>query len=381
MRCFYLFLNITITFAFFSCGKEHRATVYQNCQIDTTIQVLHIPSNFGSLYRICQQVKIKDENFLVGYDYMLNQLEIWNFDKLTPEKIIQIPKEGPGGMSEIGSFFYHNADTIFLLSQYSFGIINAEGESLFYTKINQHNSALKEIDFSVLSIYPDLAHSAPIYYRSNEHALYVPVKHSESEFSASYYSYPICARILLPELRVELLPIYYPQEFKDQWFGLLDKPNITFLDNKIIYSFKNNSRIFVYDDVSQKSTAYDVQSKFCDNKATPLNANLKNDGEAINKHLNSSPIFFGLIYDQFRDQYYRLHTAPSNTEDGTRRGFLTFLDADFNIIDEIALPFRKYALFRTNVVMPEGLILHQNKDIEDLAEIHYYNVKCSTINR
>ncbi|HMN90620.1 MAG TPA: DUF4221 family protein, partial [Saprospiraceae bacterium] len=297
--------------------------------------------------------------------------------ELIPKTSIQIPKEGPGGMSEVGSFFYHNADTIFLLSQYSFSIINTEGKSLFSTKINQNNSALKGIDFSVLSIYPDLAHSAPIYYRANEHALYVPVKHVGSEFSASYYSYPICARILLPEFKVELLPIYYPKAFENKWYGLLDKPNITFLDDKIIFSFKNNSNIFMYDDKLKNTTTYEIPSKYCDNQAKPLSVNLKDDGEAINKHLNNSPIFFGLIYDKFRNQYYRLHTAPSNNEDGTRRGYLTFLDADFNIMTEVALPYRKYALFRTNNVMPEGLILHKNKESEDLAEIHLYSISCN----
>lgn len=176
---------------------------------------------------------------------MYNQLEFWNLNQVKPIKRTRLTKEGPGSISEVGSFYYHHADTIFMISQYALNITNANGQSSFSTRINQSNTALRGIDFDALQIYPDLMHSAPVYYNAAEKALYVPIKPFGSEFNKSYCTNPICARILLPDYEVELLPIYYPEAYQSKWFGMMDKPNITFWAKKL-YLILNSARIFMF---------------------------------------------------------------------------------------------------------------------------------------
>ncbi len=305
---------------------------------------------------------------------MYNQLEFWNLNQVKPIKRTRLAKEGPGSISEVGSFYYHHADTIFMISQYALNITNADGQSSFSTRINQSNTALRGINFDALQIYPDLMHSAPVYYNAAEKALYVPVKPFGSEFNKSYYTNPICARILLPDYEVELLPVYYPEAYQSKWFGMMDKPNITFLNEKIIFNFKFSSNIYVYDKNTGTTTMHNAPSAYTQNEGTPLSPHLRENAAALNDHVKNNPMFLRVIPDVRHERYYRLHIG-GNVPGQTRRSYLMIFDANFNIILEHLIE-HPHAM-RTYVATPQGLILHKIKEKEEESVLNYYRLLCA----
>ncbi len=366
-------LIIILAIVFSSCRGDYQNTSanlgQSRCTVDTS-NLIKIPNKdiIQGMYRYAQYAE--SENLFIGYNHFNNSLECIDLASLKLIKIIPFSKEGPTAMSDPKSFYYYNHDSIFVLGSYKLALLNDKGEVYFIENINRAGSKLKGLDFSQFSIYNDPNNNQPIYFNSNDKKLYFAIKSFGSSHSDAYYQNPLCGRLNLLNFEIETLPVYYSEEFKkSNVFYPLDKPNILFMDDRIIYSFKNKSDIYEFNINTQATTLHKCPSSYTANTVNPLSNNQKGDDFAIMKHLSSNPEYKFIRFDPYTKLYYRFHFGPYPYLDEPnaigKRGYLylSFIDTAFKVQHEEQLSLN-YRYFGTTPT-PLGLLI-KTKDQDEM---------------
>jgi hypothetical protein len=337
------------------------------------------PDMGSEAYRIYQFIHTNDQSLLIGYSYYRHQLNFWNIRDGVAEYVVPLGKEGPDAIPEVNSFFFHNPDSIFIIGRFNIHLIDQQGKARQNLRINQDNSPLQGIDFSQRSIYVDMEHSSPLFYDPEEGCLYFPVKNMGTPQSTDYYkNNSICARLNVRTLRVEELPIRYPVEFTRGLYGMLDKPNITFLADRIVYNFKINSKVHVYDKRTGVQTVVDFPSVYTSNQIPTVSGNAMDDPAQLARHIETHPFFRRVLYDERRDVYYRLHSSAMleerNQAGKLRDFFLTVIDGSLERFLEMRiLPELNFTPIG---VAEEGVLLFKPAAKEDDMSFQAYRFDC-----
>ncbi len=115
---------------------------------------------------------------------------------------------------------------------------------------------------------------------------------------------------------------------------------------KLIISFHMNDSLWVIN--GEKLTKYPAKSKYID---ASIRLRKKHTHEEAVKFDNEVGYYFNIIYDKYRNLYYRVvfHNQKERNEDGTtnnrfndRPWSIIVLDKNFNYIDEIIFSAKKY---------------------------------------
>lgn len=143
----------------------------------------------------------------------------------------------------------------------------------------------------------------------------------------------------------------------------------------LVLSFPADASITVYNLRSGKTEYHHAASTFF-GEIKPLSHSKdgKIDWEVIYKHFATQPSYSSIIYDRYRNVYYRTADIPINEDkydqnniEGWVKPFsIMVLDSEFNLIGEALLPHLSYS--RTEFfVSKEGLNMKKNhEDDEDL---------------
>lgn len=339
------------------------------------------PSLFNSRFNFGQYQKINGADYYFGYSFQLNQLE-W-FDLGKKKAIGKLPLNETSGRAQapsIFSFYVHNLDSIFLLSLTKLQMVNAKGKVLFSKKINQ--AALGEksgIDFNRYSVYNTPMNDSPLYFSAVKNQLFFPVKANTSRYSKEKFKAPLCGAYDLEKDQFQLLPVPFPDEYRDRFYPF-DKARMTFLEDRILYSFSFSSKVYIYDHKTQTIHNYDAKSRQLPNEAAPLKKSEIRDNKANLRHISLHSDFLGLHYDEEKERYYRLAFAPyedhlMNGQEG-KRGALWLLvyDPEFEVLKENRL--EDYS-FRGHVVIPsKGMWLFPSNFREEILEATFFNLNC-----
>ncbi len=350
----------------------HEKTGWKAVKIDSSLEIaIPIDLDMGNIYRVDQFVSEKDRGLLIGYNKIVNQLEIIDINEKVVVSKIPLPNEGQNSVRKIHSFFYINKDSIILISDYYLHIINEDGQFLLSQRINNTNSKIRGIDFT--KYYISANQDRPIFFDRQENAVYCALKRVDyDQFTLpEHYEGSICGRLNLDNFEFEFLPIYYPPELKTTYYGFLNWPNFLFTQSKIIYNFKYDSRVYSFDKKTRKIKTFDVLSKFAQSPATPYFGATGDQQEMI-KHINLNTEFGKILYDPFHHLYYRILLIPGSIMGVTKRACISFLDSDFNVLAEMKIP--KYHTYNGALATPSGIMVnHYGQDPkEDLINLRFF---------
>ncbi len=355
-------------------GEKTKSEFSKGCKIDTSQVVkISIEGNMINYYDLDQFFLDGKKKILIGYNRPANQLEFIDFDKKRGIYNIPFSEEGPNAIPKVNGFFYHNKDSIFIVSTFSLLLINDKGEIKFSKKINRENSDISCIDFSRQFI--DVHRDRPLYFDEDENALYFSIRRVDYDQWSfpEHYEGSICAKLSLQTFEVELLPVYYPQDFKETNYGLLNPPNITFLRDKIIYNFKINSKVYVYDKKTSRIKEISPNSKYSNQSASPY-FGLTGDQPSLVKHITANPDFGRLIYDEFHNLYYRFLLIPK--VDSRGKGlYLSILNENFEIIKEFKFPAGHFHLGA--LPTPDGLMSYIYGQKENESRYKFFKLICN----
>lgn len=270
-------------------------------------------------------------NALTGYNSANHSIDIWDLKNSTFLKGIYLESEGPKAINDVKSFYLINYDSLVILTNYAFFIIDSTNEIIEKISINKGTAGLAGINFDSLQIFNDANDRNRIHY--NNQSIYFSIKEFNNDFYA--YNHSIIGKINLNTKLVTLLPIKHDKRYKNNSYGLFDKQNVTYLEDKIIINFPISNDIYIYSYDGSLIEHKDPKGTYTNLECQPYIGHKVFDDLNIDKHLNSNPTYYPLVYLEKYDKFLRIHRPPI-IEDKDKF-YLTLFDEHINIEEERVL--------------------------------------------
>lgn len=368
------FMLSVLIFSLWTCQGDSSNSSTLNCSLETS-KTIEIPltSKMMNFYKICQYKKTGTDELYIGFNNTANQLEIIDLKQKKTKHIIPFEKNGPKGISRIKGLYYQNQDSIFLVSTYKIVLTNIAGEIQQSYSINKSTSKIQGIDFTTHFIAPDW--NKKISYNSKKNQLLLPTKYIEyDQWSPEYYQQNLAGSLNLSTLNFEFFPIHYPKEYQENSYGMLNKPNLTILSNRIIYTFPISSQAYVYDIINKKTSTINIPTSLSKNIASPYQSDLKDNNQSLMQHLKQNPDYKELVFNPYQNVYSRFFMIPSELNPGRSDLCLSIINNNFEVLWEGKAPLAHFHFGA--VPTPDGLMTYVAGEDENKSQYNYLNTNC-----
>ncbi|MFC4634543.1 DUF4221 family protein [Dokdonia ponticola] len=308
---------------------------------------------------------IDAEQLLITLPLSSNTLNIYDLsdvgNKLT--KKIKLQTEGPDSVKgEVGGFYYHNKDSIFVLSKFTFEVFQVDYEG----KVKNSYPLLKEFDPKLP--VPLGSTFSPIKYINGK--LYIscvaPEEQVQGTYENSFIEYDI-------EKKKTFFRGVNPDKLNSgNWEGIA----------RLYYDYNKNEDTFVLafsisDEIVQlklpsQINTYNVKSDYINSEdAKPFSTDFKKAADYLErgKYSFSTPKYWGILSDWSNDYYYRIGIQPNTYADFSKGIFpntiIMVMDDTFNKILEHEMNPTEYQ-YDMSFVGEKGLyIANKEKYNED----------------
>ena len=310
----------------------------------------------------------KGESYLLLANSLNQYLEVYNL--LSKERVLKLPYDkfiAINDFGEINSVYMHNFDSIFVIQENLITLMDS-------TKVLDTMSINIIVADKMPLYYLKNLENTPLFYDTQKDKLIVSVYCSGCYLhKKKYYHSPLEALIDLKEKDITYLPVTYPKKYQENYYGFALTVNKDVYKNLSIFSFEVDPNIYVYDRHKDSLMVKGGRSSYQEKNAEVLNKKYKNNSEEKLTHLRLCPIYSRILYDSYRDLYYRFFfkEVPLKNEDGLytiwkdKEFILMIFDGDFNLLEEIRLNKgdKRYYSHRS-FVTAKGLFLPRidNKD-------------------
>lgn len=388
-------MKITTSFGWFSF-----IILVVSCKMGTTENLLDLElshtvdtisieiSEFQlSDYAYSSVLKTDSENYFYGYNSALHRIDKFSINDQKFLESIPLNMDGPDAVESPFDFFIQSSDSIFYYgTDYSLNLLGHDGV------VKKRNILPLTNGFGGASNRQVGYISHPIkfklHYDTESNSVFF---HSYSMESASnrveYYQVPILAEFHLTTGEIDKYPFYFPDSYLQEgaYFGEYIDPNIVISDSLIIFSFPNSPVINVYDREQKKLKSKRVESQFTRNKVASMPPQNYSEIHLRFNHLIENPYFYTTVFDPYRKLFYRVHRGEhpnpdlnlGNVDFSYTRDYLTVMDQDLNVLEEMELPTHKYNAL-SFFVTKEGLHFpfshYLNEEVnEDKLVFHVYD--------
>lgn len=295
---------------------------------------------------------IIDGEEIISYLDSDNQ-SILTFSSNSGELLKNIPLEieGPNGVGNIGyisAHYYLNNDSIFLYNRQvsPLYLINSKGEIRSKYKVTDYSGAS---NFPV----PNSSTMSPIHFWNNSLLFSCGIQNYEEDFTG----YPSLLQLDLNDGEIDYLSTF-PEIYSKAFWGAYFKydPSIALNTRKkeVIISYPIDHNVHVFNLESGLVKQYYVGSEFFEEippyKNDPsffLKRNPSERDENETNHAFSSSEYRGIIYDEWRELFYRVALIRPSIEtviSGDRRFSFSIIifNENYEKVGETKLPNDKY---------------------------------------
>ncbi len=322
-----------IFFSLIGCNNNSPKTFSYKVNTDTA--KVELPNNFVDFY--LKYDILDDQNLFVGYNHYDKSLQFIDLNNNETKYTIQLASDGPKKIGIVNHLFI-TKDKIFLKSTPEWIIMDHNGEILERVKYSDFAQDLDNkyvIDGGLTMSYLQKIELAP-----DHQSVFMRLLPAISEMnSAEIYEHPLFCKIKFYEKTAKIEPyLPYPEIFrKGVNYGILDKPSIIDLEDRLIYSFPNHSTIYVYHFNDTTITSNEVVSEKIE---SIIEVSQNGDWEHIVRSSFAGNRYHPIHYDQFRGIFYRVIRVKNDIQD-VNEYFLQIIDNQFKVIDEVYLPSEK----------------------------------------
>ncbi len=366
------FFFLTLCFSLPYCQNGGSSSSNSSYQIDSTKISLALSPNslYNTRFFFSQSQTIDNTEYLIGYDWGQNQLEWFDLTNQKEVKIQKLSKDGPDGVPNLYSFYVHNMDSIFVLGMRSIKLIDINGKVKRSVPINFNTQREKnDIDFQQYSLYNTPRNTSPIFYTSSNKKLYLAVKPNVPRFSEEKFGHPLCVSYDLQNDRFEFIPIKLPEVFHNQFFPK-DKPNLNFMEDRIIYTFPFSSNIYIYDHLTRSTQIFQGESQLIPNEVAPILKGELGNNQLELFHISTHSEFLPVFYSEHLKRYYRLAFAPlpeheAKGKEGARgKVLLSVFNQELQLLDELLMD--TYLVKGSTFISSRGFLLFPKNADEDI---------------
>lgn len=278
----------------------------------------------------------KNKEYLVVLDNNRNGLIFYNLIDKKMIKFLPLQVEGPKGVGKLDSFFIKSLDSIYVSAGKNFTVtcINFDGEIK-----RKYKTLTKNYSGTVRDLF-----SYPSYYINNK--IYYGIAPYLNPFSDSFFKKSqLVMSLNLINSSIDY-SITYPNIYTKNTYcvqDLFDYATFNYKTFEGIHSFPVDNSLHVYDTLGHEIAVHWAGSDFFEN-VEPM-PSVTQDNNRQFKHFLNNHHYEKVIYDQFRDVYYRYAVHPTgrgdkyiNTDVPSLRFSIIILDNKFNKIGETMLP-------------------------------------------
>jgi hypothetical protein len=333
-------------------------------------------------YQFVSLFPYEERNGKTYLTFMNSIHEILFYDLPSGEFLFKtkIEPEGPDGITGPSGYYVISLDSIYVttLSVPTLYSIDQNG-----TVLQRINYGETESGYTVIPTFnPNSFFYTPLFVINHE--LYITQKPS---WTVPVSSTPVSV-VINPENHLcKELPFFFPPLIKDEEFGHVGGFALSFSrefdGEKFIYSFYYDEAIYVAPVDHSEIRKYVVKSKYIDH--VKVVKKRKEDMFLFAKNDYKDPCYGNLLYDKYRNIYYRLAYPKAALEEGvnyvamTAQGRKKFsiivLDEKFNIMGETLFPeyiYNPILLF----VHPDGLYICDNHIMNPSFKEDVLSFKC-----
>lgn len=317
----------------------------------------------------------KQESYLYFFNRRFNRIYVYNCKLGEIHDIITYQKDGPDGVGIVEGLHVKSPDSIFVLDKWTskLSLIDKLGKQVNSWIVNDISH------FSEDNLIPrtlSMGNDNPLVI--NEGSFYLTgftIGEWKSENENNRF---VALRHQINTGETEYL-LSYPPIYKDgNWGGYNYRVVYSCFNEKdgnLVLSFPADVNVTNYNLNTGKKDIYYAGSIYL-NETKPIsyNKNSEIDRELLNKYFSTQPSYSSMIYDSYREVYYRIadiSISEDKYDPGRKSGYvkpfsILVLDSKFNLIGETVLPHLSHSRVEF-FVSKEGLNMKKyQEDEEDL---------------
>jgi hypothetical protein len=311
-----------------------------------------------------------------------NELCIFDYFKGTiKNKILINSSEGNGCgiLNNYSGFYYHSPDSIFIYNYKLKTVFLIDSLSNVKKKWETKRSDLAKYPVDIEALTP-----SPII-NINEHILLSGSETGQPD-DATETNKPVSCIIDLNNDSVKY-GVGYPQQYRDGNFGGLYFNSIYHtngsLNQSVAYSFPADHNIYLYKrDFSEPEKLF-AGSRYIKSISSSTSdfVDLFSNKEKRIKYYVSQSSYKNIIYDRYRDLYYRIAQTPLYDWKASDMTFIKpfsiiVINAKDGIISETPIleNYQMYNLYNIHVI-PEGLIIQKNTEDKNVISFELFKIK------
>ena len=266
---------------------------------------------------------------------------------------------------EIKSFSVINKDSFVLVKMRGNENIYLGSKQYGFKELSSYEFPLRSSNFEY-GIHCSM--QGPIY---SDQSLYVTLYERNLNAGAKeYYQSNVLCYLKLDDMKPVIFG-NWPDLYKNNYDYYYIEPFFCVNNkNEIIVSFAKDHKIYVYKNGNLKSTE-EIKSRYISEfqPLTQRNSTSNITFDSINRYLVSQPEYANILYDPYRDLYYRIvgHKSDALNSNGfinntyDRAFSVIAFDSDFRIISEIDFPAGEY-YYMNIFVSKAGLMIQKREE-------------------
>ncbi len=289
-----------------SIRKMNTHVKIDTCSIDLDITYLFNYKKFstnGILY--------------AGYNNQIHSIDLFDLEKQLPIQQLRLFKEGPESVQRVEGIYFHNLDSIFVLSDNYLMLFNSEGK--LSNRISINGASPNELFQSYYFTAGNERNN--IFFDRNTNCMYLQANDVKiSQCSKEHFSTNLVGKIYLNKVEFGLLPISFSSLYNENYYGFNDQPEFSLVaGGKIVYNFPIESSVYFYDLNGDSVLSYGGESSFSPSMASPLSWSSCRDTDEKMRHFIENVKYCRIIYDSYNNLYYRFHhgEAKEKNPDGS----------------------------------------------------------------
>ncbi len=343
-----------------SCDRDKNGDVVNDTiltirnEIDLKLDYDTVSIEFDSIFLFNYKKFSSNGIIYAGYNSSHHSIDLFDLEKEQIMKSISLSREGPESIGIVKGIFFHSIDSIFLVSDGSLCIFDSEGRLTRNILINR----------SELYLSPGNEANNVFFDRLDKSIYIQNIDNQYGQCSKDHYKVSILAKIRLDNESIELLPLYYPKIYSNSYYGFCVEPQYSFIDKRVILTFPIESSVYVYNIETKLTRGYGGESLLSKSLAEPLPWSACNDNDLKMRHFIENVNFQRVIYDKWRNLFYRFHLSDIKGPDSQgrfkgpnqKKQILTIFNENFEVLGEIELNERRY-ITPSSFAGPKGLYL------------------------
>lgn len=377
--------SIYICFSLFSCNTNSVKNEYYNkyknkCKIELIgKKEISLDENTSSFTMFMQYIDNIDKLSL--YNKYNNSIYLFDYNTGKLYKKIQFEKEGNNGVGKLQGYDYINEDSIFVYNRHTkiVSLMNEASQLKWKRRLNIDSLQ----SYTFMPSFPYLQTNSPMIY-INKKLILGGFGTAETTAETSTNS-PVTTIYNFEGDSISFANNYPEQYQKYNWGGgFFRMPyfDVNKANETIILSFPQDHYLYVYSLLTKKQKKYYAGSaSIREIEAYPekkeLRTNINQD--RASEWFFSIPTYRSVLYDKYRNLYYRLVTFPNDPKFDKftyckQPLLLIILDKDFNYLGESLLPDNIDLFFTNSFVTKEGFNIQAITDNEDLLTFYQFKV-------